>query len=42
MGAQVYQKAWHGLNVQESYKEAIDDSVDQGLHPHSLNNKGGF
>lgn len=42
MSAEVYQKAWHGLNVQESYKEAIDDSVYQGLHPHSLNNKGGL
>lgn len=42
MGAQVYQKAWHGLNVQEAYKEAIDDSVYQGLHPHALHNKGGL
>lgn len=42
MGAQVYQKAWHGINVQEAYKEAIDDSVYQGLHPHALRNKGGL
>lgn len=42
MGAQVYQKSWHGLNVKEAYNEATDDSVYQGLHPHALNNKGGL
>lgn len=42
MGASVYQKAWHGITVQEAYKEATEDSVYQGLHPHALYNKGGL
>lgn len=42
MGSQIYQKAWHGLNVQEAYKDATYDSVQQGLHPHALHNKGGL
>lgn len=42
MGAQVFQRAWFGLDAKTAYKEATEDAVYNGLHPNALHGKGGL